>query len=145
MNPLSNLATRIDKFLQQRGFEYGLVRTMARNSILLSGIMLLLGLFLLPFVSWPFWLSFGTAISTYNFFSMAGYMVKNFPLISEQSKTSSRLIGGQLGRWFLRLSITAFLVYMALVHFGANPFALLIGLALTLLCIPVLLFSAFNN
>ena len=56
-----------------------------------------------------------------------------------------RLLLGQLLRSNLRLFITGFFVYTALVAFRASPFALAAGLSAAVLILPVLFLFRYNS
>lgn len=133
---------RVDRFLWRRGFQAGPVRRVARALILASAALLVLGALLLPLTAWPFWLGVGAALSSWNFYSLAFFIQHAFPFGAEGQEAAGASRGlwlGQLVRSNLRLFITGFLVYMALVVFRANPFALVAGLSAAVLMMPALL------
>lgn len=137
-----NLIDRVDRFLWRRGFQAGPVRHVARALILTSAGLLALGALLLPLLRWPFWLGVGAVLSAWNFYSLAFFIQHAFPFATEGQAAASASRGlwlGQLARSNLRLFITGFLVYMALVVFRANPFALVAGLSAAVFMMPVLL------
>lgn len=131
----------VDHWLWRRGFGPGPVRSAARTLILLAAALLTAGAALLPFTAWPFWLGAGAALSAWNFYQLARFVQYAFPSGNEGGANSSaarRLLVGQLVRSNLRLFITGFFVYMALVVFHANPFALAAGLSAAVLVLPFL-------
>lgn len=136
-----SLVDRVDRWLWRRGFASGPVRTGARALILLAAALLAAGLVLSPLVTWPWWLGVGSALSAWNFYSLARFVLCAFPSGNEGAGTSGaarRLLFGQVLRSNLRLFITGFFVYMALVAFRANPFALAAGLSAAVLVLPAL-------
>lgn len=143
MNARLNPVDRVDRWLWRRGFAAGPVRTGARALILLAAALLAAGLALSPLTAWPFWLGAGAALSAWNFYSLALFVQRAFPTGNDGAASSSiarRLLLGQLLRSNLRLFITGFFVYTALVAFRANPFALVAGLSAAVLILPVLFF-----
>ena len=142
-----NTADRVDRWLWQRGFPDGPVRTVIRNLVLVSTGLLILGTLLLPLIHWPFWLGVGAALSTWNFYSLAVFVQRAFPRPGAGSSTnaSRAFLIAQLLRSNLRLFITGILVYISLVVFRANPFALVAGLSATVCMIPALLLIRRGN
>ncbi|MCH5277252.1 MAG: hypothetical protein J1E80_05390 [Desulfovibrionaceae bacterium] len=139
--PAHGPAFAVDRWLWRRGFGPGPVREGARTLILLAAVLLGAGAALLPLTAWPFWLGAGTTLSAWNFYHLALFVQRAFPSGNEGGANSSaarRLLAGQLARSNLRLFITGFFVYMALVVFHANPFALAAGLSAAVLVLPFL-------
>lgn len=133
------LTDRVERYLWRRGFAPGPVRLVARTLIMMSAGLFILGVVLLPLARWPFWLGLGAALSTWNFYSLAFFVQKIFPSVAANTGQARHLMLGQLLRSNLRLFITGILVYISLVRFHANPFALVAGLSLAVLIMPVLL------
>ena len=139
---------RVDRWLWRRGFVAGPGRTGARALNLLAAALLAGGIVLLPLAAWPFWLGMGAALSAWNFYSLALFVQHAFPSGNEGRAASSaarRLLLGQLLRSNLRLFITGFFVYTALVAFRASPFALAAGLSAAVLILPVLFLFRYNS
>ena len=90
------------------------------------------------------WLAFGAVLSSWNFFSLAYFVQGAFARLSVSGQTQI-FVGGQLFWSYLRLFITVFLVYIAVVKFKANPFAILGGLSLTVVTMPILLLILHNE
>lgn len=134
----------IDKFLWKRGFAAGPVRKITRALFLTTGVLLIIGLLCLPWSRWPFWLAFGAALASWNFFSLAYFVQAAFARIAQDGQKQT-FVGGQLLRSYLRLFITVFLVYMTVIKVGANPFAIVGGLSLTVIIIPILLLILRNE
>ncbi len=128
----------VDAFLYRRGFARGPVRLLARTLILLAALLLALGLAFLPLASWPFWLGAGAVFAAWNFFSMAHFIQRFFFHAAATQAGTKNLMAGQIIRANLRLFITGIFLYTALMHWGANPFALVAGLSLAVLTIPFL-------
>lgn len=140
LQPVHSLASFVDRRLWRSGFGPGPVRSGARTLILLAAALLAAGTLLLPLTAWPFWLGAGAALSAWNFYHLALFILHAFPSGNEGGASSSaarRLLAGQLVRSNLRLFITGFFVYMALVVFHANPFALAAGLSAAVLVLPL--------
>lgn len=140
LNPmrLMHSVDLVDGWLWRHGFAAGPVRTGARVLILLAAALFAAGLMLLPLTAWPFWLGVGAALSAWNFYSLALFVLRAFPGGNNGAAPAARaLLLGQLLRSNLRLFITGFFVYMALVAFHANPFALAAGLSAAVFVLPV--------
>lgn len=146
-SPVWPPARAVDRWLWRRGFGPGPVRGCARALILLAAALSLAGTLLLPLIAWPFWVGAGAALSAWNFYHLALFIQRAFPSGSEggaNSPAARRLLAGQVFRSNLRLFITGIFVYMALVVFHANPFALAAGLSAAVLILPVFfLFRSF--
>lgn len=141
LHPLSLAVCFVDRRLWRRGFGPGPVRSGARTLILLAAALLAGGGALLPLTTWPFWLGAGAALSAWNFYQLALFVLRAFPSGNEggaNSPAARRLLLGQLARSNLRLCITGFLVYISLVVFHANPWALAAGLSAAVLVTPFL-------
>lgn len=146
-------AETVERFLWRKGFPPGPVRGTAKILLLLAGFLFAFGLVLLPLATWPFWLGAGAALSAWNFYSMARFVLALFPSVTAQAgeaagkpdgtsggSAARSLLLGQLLRSNLRLFITGFLVYTALVVCHANPFALTTGLSAAVAVVPALFF-----
>ena len=134
----------VDRWLWRQGFDAGPVRSGARTLMLLAAALLAVGTALLPLMTWPFWLGVGALLSAWNFYHLALFVLRTFPSSfpagskgGASSPAARRLLVGQVLRSNLRLFITGFFVYMALVVFHANPFALAAGLSAAVLILPV--------
>lgn len=137
-----SIVDRVDRWLWRRGFRAEPVRVVTRSLFLAAAALLALGALALPLARWPFWLGAGAALSAWNFYSLAFFVQRAFPRPTAEDPdpaASRALLLGQLLRSNLRLFITGILVYMALVVFRANPFALVAGLSAAVLMIPALL------
>ena len=85
-------------------------------------------------------------LSFWNFYTLALFIQQALPLSipgeDKNGASRARIVKkGLLIRSQLRLFITGFFVYIALVFFQANPIALAVGLSSALIIIPVSLIS----
>ena len=132
------LFSGLEALLEERGFASAVVRRVAAAAILVSAALLVLGGLLLPFLSWPFWLGAGAALGCWNFVSMAFVVQRIFAKSKGTANISGKILLAQLAGTNLRLFITGILVYVSLVSFSANVFALAGGLSVTVFLIPLL-------
>lgn len=122
--------------LQQRGFTIKSIRFVMVSIILASLFLFCTGLLSAYFIAWPFWLGVGALLSAWNFYSLASFVQQRF-----MPNHPGQFIAFQLIRSNLRLFITGIIVYISLVECGASPFALVAGLSLTVIMVPLLLLS----
>jgi len=131
-----NLHEKIYSFLEKRGFN-----TVVCNTILalwyVSALSLILGLLLLPWTSLLFWFAFGTILSNWNFFLLAFFVQKVINPTRLSSSGKGGIVFAQVILSNLRLFFTLILVYSALIVFNANPIAILTGLSISLVAMPI--------
>ncbi len=140
MNPVE----RFDAALSRQGFSAPL-RRVSLALVSLSLALLLFGCVLLPWVSWPLWLGVGAGLSAWNFLSMAFFVQAAFRRAAPGRNISRKLLWTQILGTNLRLFISGILIYVLWVIFSANLLALMLGLSLTVLLIPLCFFSGTRS
>lgn len=116
----------------------------AVQKVLFADAILLILLFLAAmgtlFISDFFlWIFFGGLLSFWNFFFLAIFIQKYFNSKLLGTNVDKFLPFGQILISNLRLFLTGILLYSFLVHWNANPIALLIGLSIPIATIPIIL------
>lgn len=116
----------------------------AVQKVLFADAILLILLFLAAmgtlFISDFFlWIFFGGLLSFWNFFFLAIFIQKYFNSKLLGTNVDKFLPFGQILISNLRLFLTGILLYSFLVHWNANPIALLIGLSIPVATIPIIL------
>lgn len=116
----------------------------AVQKVLFTDAILLILLFLAAmgtlFISDFFlWIFFGGLLSFWNFFFLAIFIQKYFNSKLLGTNVDKFLPFGQILISNLRLFLTGILLYIFLVHWNANPIALLIGLSIPVATIPIIL------
>ena len=137
-----NIIEQADRRLWRRGFVHAPLRGAVRNLFFFSWALFLLGMVLLGVTRNVFWAGMMALLSCWNFYTLALFIQRALPaVIPEEDKrgeASSRIVKkGLLIRTQLRLFITGFFVYIALVFFQASPAALAVGLSAVMILIPV--------
>ncbi len=112
---------------------------------LLLGILFLTALASLFHSTFFLWIFFGGLLSFWNFFFLAIFIQKYFNSKLLGTSTDKFLPFGQILISNLRLFLTGILLYSFLVHWNANPIALLIGLSIPVATIPILLICKNKN
>ena len=126
------LNQKVESWLQKRGLVLHNVRILVRNQIYLSIIGVLITLI---FFSSSVWIGFatGAVLGSLNFYFLAR-------LIQELIHIKKGAVTPLLFSFYIRLGLTALVLYIAIVFWNANIFSLIIGLSVVLL--NVLIFGA---
>ena len=135
---------RVERFLWRRGFVHAPLRAATRNLLIFSGLFLLFGAVLVPWSMQVLWAGVASVLSAWNFYTLALFIQHALPaVIPEEDKkgaaTAHVVKKGLLLRTYLRLFITGFFVYLALVQFQASPASLAVGLSASVTIIPLFL------
>ena len=133
---------RVERFLWRRGFVHAPLRAAARNLLIFSALFLALGVALVPWSLQMFWAGVAAILSTWNFYTLALFVQHALPAVIPESDknglATARVVKkGLLLRTYLRLFLTGFFVYFALVQFQASPIALAAGLSASVTIIPL--------
>ena len=136
---------RGERFLWRRGFGQPSLRAATRNLLIFSVIFFGLGAALLPWSTDGLWAGGAALLSAWNFYTLARFiqyaMPAAMPETDRRGAATARVVKkGLLLRTYLRLFITGFFVYVALVQFQASPAALAAGLSAAVTIIPLSLF-----
>ena len=131
-----------ERFLWHRGFIHAPLRTATRNLLIFAALFFLLGAALVPWTMQGFWAGTAAVLSAWNFYTLALFVQHALPAVIPQSdkrgeKTAYIVKKGLLLRTHLRLFLTGFFVYLALVQFQASPAALAVGLSASVTIIPL--------
>ena len=113
----------LDGYLWHRNIPDRLVRTTLRNQILACGFLLLSGAALFAVFPWLFWFGAGLLCMIWIFWSWARFFLR--ASIAQYSVAFLRAV---LLRFFGRLALMAFLLYLALARAQAPASAILAGL-----------------
>lgn len=140
-----NLISQIDGFLWRKGFIRAPLRACARNMLIFSTVLTVLGAALLPWTPHVFWAGIMAVLTFWNFYSLSVFILHAMPAVLPQEDTrgaaTARTVKkGLLLRSNLRLFITGIFVYVFLVYLGAGPASLVIGLTLAMSVLPASLF-----
>ena len=133
---------RVERFLWRRGFIHAPLRAATRNLLIFSGLFFLLGAALVPWSKEGFWAGVAALLSAWNFYTLALFIQHALPAVIPESDkkgmATARIVKkGLLLRTYLRLFLTGFFVYLALVQFQASPVALAAGLSASVTIIPL--------
>ena len=133
---------RVERFLWRRGFIHAPLRAATRDLLIFSGIFLLLGTALVPLSLQVFWAGVAAVLSAWNFYTLALFIQHAMPAAipdgDKNGLATARVVKkGLLLRTYLRLFLTGFFVYLALVQFQASPVALAAGLSASVTIIPL--------
>ncbi|MBQ3170980.1 MAG: hypothetical protein IJB53_03560 [Mailhella sp.] len=133
---------RVERFLWRRGFIHAPLRAATRNLLIFSGLFFLLGAALVPWRMEGFWAGVAALLSAWNFYTLALFIQQALPAVIPESDkkgmATARIVKkGLLLRTYLRLFLTGFFVYLALVQFQASPVALAAGLSASVTIIPL--------
>ena len=136
---------RVERFLWRRGFVQPALRAATRDLFIFSAIFFGLGAALLPWTLDGLWAGVAALLSAWNFYTLALFIQHALPAVIPESDkkgmATARVVKkGLLLRTYLRLFITGFFVYVALVQFQASPAALAAGLSAAVTIIPLSLF-----
>ncbi len=115
----------VENFLYKRGFVLPKVRFLVRNQLYLSvlGTIVFILFFPLP---WIIGFVIGAAVGSFNFYFLAR-------LAQELVYIPKGATIPLLFSFYTRLIVTGIILYVAIVFWNANIFALLIGLSIILL------------
>ena len=133
---------RVERFLWRRGFIHAPLRAATRNRLIFSGLFFLFGAALVPWSMEGFWAGVAAVLSAWNFYTLALFIQHALPAVIPESDkkgmATARIVKkGLLLRTYLRLFLTGFFVYLALVQFQASPVALAAGLSASVTIIPL--------
>lgn len=133
---------RVERFLWRRGFIHAPLRAATRNLLIFSGLFFLFGAALVPWSMEGFWAGVAVLLSAWNFYTLALFIQHALPAVIPESDkkgmATARIVKkGLLLRTYLRLFLTGFFVYLALVQFQASPVALAAGLSASVTIIPL--------
>ncbi|MBQ2761600.1 MAG: hypothetical protein IJE96_06755 [Mailhella sp.] len=133
---------RVERFLWRRGFIHAPLRAATRNLLIFSGLFFLFGAALVPWSMEGFWAGVAALLSAWNFYTLALFIQHALPAVIPESDkkgmATARIVKkGLLLRTYLRLFLTGFFVYLALVQFQASPVALAAGLSASVTIIPL--------
>ena len=133
---------RAERFLWRRGFVYAPLRAATRNLLIFSALFFLLGAVLVPWVPQLCWAGMAAVLSAWNFYTLALFIQHSMPAVMPESDkkglATARVVKKGLHlRTYLRLFLTGFFVYFALVQFQASPIALAAGLSASVTIIPL--------
>ena len=133
---------RVERFLWRRGFIHAPLRAATRNLLIFSGLFFLFGAALVPWSKEGFWAGVAALLSAWNFYTLALFIQHALPAVIPESDkkgmATARIVKkGLLLRTYLRLFLTGFFVYLALVQFQASPVALAAGLSASVTIIPL--------
>ncbi len=121
---MNTLVQRIEKHLYDRGFTLPGVRVVVRNQC----VLLLASLCLLPLSLWagvwPFSFVAGTALATYNFYSLAKFIQEVL-----YRKYTRALLVNLLVRVYGRLFLTGLVLFVLIYWLKASVVCLLLGLS----------------
>ena len=133
---------RVERFLWRRGFVYAPLRTATRNLLIFSALFFILGAVLVPWSDQIFWAAAAAVLSSWNFYTLALFiqhaMQAVIPEGDRNGLATARVVKkGRLLRTYLRLFLTGFFVYVALVQFQVSPIALAVGFSASVTIIPL--------
>ena len=133
---------RVERFLWRRGFVYAPLRAATRNLLIFSAIFLILGAVLVPWADQVFWAAAAAVLSSWNFYTLALFIQHAMPAVipkgDRNGLATARVVKkGLLLRTYLRLFITGFFVYVALVQLQVSPIALAVGFSASVTIIPL--------
>lgn len=113
----------LDGYLWHRNITHHIIRPLLRNQILASGACILGGAACYAAFPWLFWFGAGLLCMTWIFWSWAKFFLK-----VDLGQYSAAFLRAIIIRFFLRLLILAFLLYLALAVCHAPASAILAGL-----------------
>ena len=133
---------RVERFLWRKGFVHTPLRVATRNLLIFSGLFFLLGAGLVPWCPQVLWAGVAAVLSAWNFYTLALFIQHAMPAVipdgDKNGLATARVVKkGLLLRTYLRLFLTGFFVYVALVQFQASPAALAAGLSASVTIIPL--------
>ena len=133
---------RVERFLWRRGFVHAPLRAATRNLLIFSALFLVFGMALVPWTLQVFWAGITAVLSAWNFYTLALFVQHAMPAVIPESDknglATARVVEKGLHlRTYLRLFLTGFFVYFALVQFQASPIALAAGLSASVTIIPL--------
>ena len=136
---------RVERQLWRKGFVHAPLRTALRNLLIFSAVFFAFGAALVPWTVNVFWAAVAAVLSAWNFYTLARFIQSAMPAVMPEGDkkgiATARVVkkGLRLGA-YLRLFITGFFLYIALVQFQASPAALAAGLSASVTIIPLSLF-----
>jgi len=135
---INNFRDYINTYLKNKGFTPPIQKIIKLNGLIVC-VLFCSSLVILPVNSWLFWLSCGAILSFWNFFFLAYFVQKMFDTNGIGNKPPQAFMVKQIIISNLRLCITGIFLYTFLVVWNADPFALIIGLSVSIAIIPILL------
>lgn len=115
----------VENFLYKRGFVLPRVRFLVRNQLYLSLLGILVFIIFFP-VSWIVGFGIGALLGSLNFYFLA-------KLAQELVHIPKGAATPLLFSFYVRLILTGLVLYLAIVYWNANVFALFMGLSVILL------------
>jgi len=133
---------QMEKALWRKGFVYAPLRLAVRDLLIFSAIFFAAGTALLPWTSQVFWGGVAALLSCWNFYTLAIFIQSTLPAAlpaeDKRGAATAHVVKKGLRLWtYLRLFITGFFVYLALVQFQASPASLAVGLSASVTIIPL--------
>ncbi len=133
---------RIEQMLWRKGFVYAPLRLATRDLLIFSAIFFAAGVILFSWTSHVFWAGTAAVLSCWNFYTLARCIQHSLPAaIPAEDKrgasTARHVKKGLRLQTYLRLFITGFFVYLALVQFQVSPIALAAGLSVPVTITPL--------
>jgi len=119
-----NILDKLEGWLLRRGYAHPEVRQLVRNQCVLTALVLAACAVLFPFWDGAWALAVGTVLVTLNFCSLArfGQRVTGYANRREA-------VAAVLARFYLRLAVTGFVLFVCIAWFGAKPLPLLAGIS----------------
>ncbi len=135
---LEKIKLLADNYLNSKGLTKPIIKIIKFNAIFIS-FCLIFSFLIFSHAPWFFWIFIAATLSFWNFFFLAITVQKSIYFNKINSKNTKNFIIKQIFLSNLRLFISGILLYTFLVRWNANPFALVVGLAIPLFSIPILL------
>lgn len=132
------IVRNFDNFLNSYLFSNG-IKKIIKTNIAILGILFLTTLCTFYHSTFIFWIFFGCILTFWNFFLLAIFIQKLFNSNKLNKNFTTKFIVRQILISNLRLFITGILMYSSLIYWNANPFALVVGLSIPIITIPLLL------
>ena len=141
---------RIDGFLWRHGLIHAGTRTILRNIFLLSLFFFSLGIVLLPVTGFFFWTGLSALITCCRFYDLIKivqqFLPSSLPQGDSRGQMTAQIVKKRvLLRGQFKLFFFAIFVYVALVVFHANPFALALGFSVSVIVIPFSLLARADS
>jgi hypothetical protein len=119
-----NMLDRLEGWLLRRGYTHPEVRELVRNQFVLTGLVVAVCAGL-----WPVWdgawaLAVGTVLVTFNFCSLARFGQRITGYANRREAVAAVLV-----RFYLRLAVTGFVLFVCIAWLGAKPLPLLAGIS----------------
>lgn len=133
---------QMEKALWRKGFVYAPLRLAVRDLLIFSAIFFAAGTALLPWTSQVFWAGVAALLSCWNFYTLAIFIQSTLPAAlpaeDKRGAATAHVVKKGLRLWtYLRLFLTGFFVYFALVQLQVSPIALAAGLSVSVTITPL--------